>query len=75
MRAHNERVLTRLLRRYVRPYTGLVALVLVLQLVATLASLWLPALNADIIDDGIATGDTAYIWRVGAVMQVASSLP
>ena len=72
--AHNERVLTRLLRRFLRPYTGLVAMVLVLQLVATLASLWLPSLNADIIDFGIARGDTGYIWRVGAIMLAVSAV-
>ncbi|NHN56726.1 ABC transporter ATP-binding protein [Calidifontibacter sp. DB0510] len=41
---------------------------LVLQLVSVAASLSLPSLNADIIDRGIATGDTAYIWRVGGLM-------
>ena len=45
-------MLTRLLRRHLRPYTGLIAVVLVLQLVATIASLLLPTLNADLIDDG-----------------------
>ncbi len=63
-----------LLRRQLRPYAGLVAVVLVLQLVATVASLWLPTLNADIIDLGIARGDTAYIWRVGAIMLAASAV-
>jgi ATP-binding cassette subfamily B protein len=67
-------VLLRLLRRSLRPYLGLVVGVLVLQLVATVASLWLPTLNADIIDLGIARGDTAYIWRVGGVMLGASAL-
>ncbi|MGO0575749.1 ABC transporter ATP-binding protein [Ornithinimicrobium panacihumi] len=67
-------MLTRLLRRQLRPYLGLVALVLVLQLVATLASLWLPSLNADIIDFGIARGDTDYIWRTGAVMLAVSAV-
>ena len=67
-------MLTRLLRRFLRPYTGLVAMVLVLQLVATLASLWLPSLNADIIDFGIARGDTGYIWRVGAIMLGVSAV-
>ena len=67
-------VLIRVLRRRLRPYLGLVAGVLLLQLVATLASLWLPALNADIIDNGVARGDTAYIWRVGAVMLAVSAV-
>ncbi|MDO5740150.1 MAG: ABC transporter ATP-binding protein [Ornithinimicrobium sp.] len=65
-------MLTRLLRSHLRPYAALIALVLTLQLVAAVASLWLPTLNADIIDHGIAKGDTAYIWRVGAIMLVAS---
>jgi ATP-binding cassette, subfamily B, multidrug efflux pump len=67
-------VLLRLLRRQLRPYTALALAVLALQLVATVASLWLPTLNADIIDNGIARGDTAYIWRVGALMLGASAV-
>jgi ATP-binding cassette, subfamily B, multidrug efflux pump len=67
-------VLLSLLRRQLRPYAGLVVLVLGLQLVATVASLWLPTLNADIIDLGIARGDTAYIWRVGVIMLGASAV-
>ncbi|WP_413544319.1 ABC transporter ATP-binding protein [Citricoccus nitrophenolicus] len=61
-------MLWKLVRHYGRPYWGHVVAVLVLQLAATLATLYLPSLNADIIDNGIATGDTEYIWRVGAVM-------
>ncbi|GAA1172241.1 ABC transporter ATP-binding protein [Ornithinimicrobium humiphilum] len=67
-------MLLRLLRTQLRPYAGLVAMVLILQLVATVASLWLPTLNADIIDNGIARGDTAYIWRVGGLMLAASAV-
>lgn len=67
-------MLLRLLRDRLRPYAGLVVMVLGLQLVATVASLWLPTLNADIIDFGIARGDTAYIWRVGAIMLGASAV-
>ncbi|MGC5627258.1 ABC transporter ATP-binding protein [Georgenia sp. Z1344] len=61
-------MLWKIVRTYGRPYGGLVAAVLVLQLVATLATLYLPSLNADIIDHGIAAGDTDYIWRVGGLM-------
>ncbi|NUL46659.1 ABC transporter ATP-binding protein [Cellulosimicrobium funkei] len=61
-------MLWKLVRHYGRPYWAYVVAVLVLQLAATLATLYLPSLNADIIDNGIATGDTEYIWRVGAVM-------
>ena len=71
---HNQEVLTRLLRRHLRPYTGLVVAVLLLQLVATLASLYLPSLNADIIDRGIVQTDLPYIWRVGGVMLVVSAV-
>lgn len=61
-------MLWKLVRHYGRPYGGHVVAVVALQLAATLATLYLPSLNADIIDNGIATGDTAYIWRVGALM-------
>ncbi len=39
-----------------------------LQLVQTLATLYLPTLNADIIDNGVITGDTGYILRTGGIM-------
>ena len=58
----------RLLRTHLRPYTGLLVCVLVLQFAQVMASLYLPTLNADIIDKGVATGDTGYIWRMGAFM-------
>lgn len=63
-------MLTRLIRIYLAPYKAMIAAVVVLQLVATGAVLYLPTLNADIIDDGVARGDTDYIVRVGAVMLV-----
>jgi len=56
-------VLVRLLRSQLRPYARPVALVVVLQLVQTLATLYLPTLNADIIDNGVIKGDTSYIVR------------
>lgn len=65
-------MLMRLLREHLRPYRAAVVAVLVLQLVQTLATLWLPSLNADIIDDGVAQGDTATIWRIGGVMLAVS---
>ncbi|MGA5822090.1 ABC transporter ATP-binding protein [Kitasatospora sp. NPDC094028] len=61
-------MLIRLLRAYLRPYSRPIALLVVLQLVSTLAALYLPTLNADIIDSGVVKGDTGYIMRVGAVM-------
>jgi ATP-binding cassette subfamily B protein len=61
-------VLIRLLRTYLRPYRRPLSFVVILQLVQTLATLYLPTLNADIIDDGVITGDTHYILRTGGIM-------
>ncbi len=61
-------MLIRLLRTYLATYRRWILVIIAMQTVATLAVLFLPALNADIIDNGVLTGDTAYIWRVGAVM-------
>jgi ATP-binding cassette subfamily B protein len=61
-------MLLRLLREYLRPYRSQVAYVLLLQLAQTIATLYLPSLNADIIDKGVAVGDTGYILRIGLVM-------
>ena len=57
-----------LLVRYLRPHWRLLVAVVVFQLLQSIASLYLPALNADIIDQGVATGDTGYILRTGGVM-------
>ena len=51
---------------------GLLLCVLVLQFAQVMASLYLPTLNADIIDEGVATGDAGYIWRMGVFMLVVS---
>jgi ATP-binding cassette subfamily B protein len=61
-------MLMRLLRGHLRPYGRPLLAVVGLQLVATMASLYLPSLNADIIDRGIAAGDTGYIMRTGGWM-------
>jgi len=61
-------MLGKILVRYLKPYRGLLVGVLVFQFVAALASLYLPTLNADIIDKGVATGDTGYIWATGMMM-------
>jgi ATP-binding cassette subfamily B multidrug efflux pump len=61
-------VLIRLLRAYLRPYHQALVVIVALQLVQTLATLYLPTLNADIIDSGVVKGDTGYIMRIGAVM-------
>ncbi|MET9874231.1 ABC transporter ATP-binding protein [Actinacidiphila glaucinigra] len=61
-------MLIRLLRSHLLPYRRAVSVLVVLQLVATLAMLYLPTLNADIIDEGVVKGDTGYILRIGGVM-------
>jgi ATP-binding cassette, subfamily B, multidrug efflux pump len=65
-------MLLRLLRTHLRPYAGNLTMVVVLQLIGTIASLYLPSLNADIIDSGIAKGDTGYIMRTGGWMLTVS---
>lgn len=61
-------MLLSLLRTYARPYWGLLTAVLVLEAAQVMASLYLPNVNADIINKGIAAGDTQYIWQRGAIM-------
>ncbi|GAA1663040.1 ABC transporter ATP-binding protein [Fodinicola feengrottensis] len=65
-------MLIRLLRDFLRPYRAPLALVVLLQLLQTLAALYLPTLNADIIDYGVVKGDMGYILRIGGVMIVVS---
>ncbi len=61
-------MLISLLRTHLRPYKRPLAAVVVLQLIGTMASLYLPSLNADIIDRGVLLGDTGYIVRTGGWM-------
>ncbi|WP_147917693.1 ABC transporter ATP-binding protein [Ruania zhangjianzhongii] len=63
-----------LIRRYLRPYRTEVLLVCVLQFVQTLAALYLPTLNAQIIDEGVVTGDVDLIWRTGGLMLAISAV-
>src|SRR5690606_6821826 len=65
-------MLGKLLFRYLLKYRWLLAGVLVFQFASALATLYLPRLNADIINKGVATADTGYIWRTGAWMLVVS---
>jgi len=58
----------RLLRERLRPYWRQIVVVLVLLLVQAIANLYLPTLNADIINNGVLTGDTSYILRMGGLM-------
>jgi ABC-type multidrug transport system fused ATPase/permease subunit len=61
-------VLTQLMRRFLRPYSGSVAIVVALLVAQTVGNLYLPNLNADIIDNGVEKGDVGYIWTTGGVM-------
>jgi ATP-binding cassette subfamily B protein len=67
-----EPMLARVLLTYLQPYRRWLTAVVALQLVSTLAALYLPYLNADIIDKGVARGDTGYILRLGGWMLAIS---
>ncbi|WP_261575586.1 ABC transporter ATP-binding protein [Frankia gtarii] len=61
-------MLIRLLRAHLARYRRPIAIIVTLQLVSTIGMLYLPTLNADIIDQGVVVGDTGYILRIGGVM-------
>jgi ATP-binding cassette, subfamily B, multidrug efflux pump len=61
-------VLLKLVLSFMRPYRKWLAIVVVMQFLQTLAALYLPTLNADIIDYGVVKGDTGYIFGTGAIM-------
>ena len=65
-------MLGRILLRYMRRYRWLLLGVLVFQFASAMAALYLPRLNADIIDQGVAQADTAYIWSHGMIMLAVS---
>jgi len=65
-------VLIKLLRTFLGPYRQPIILLVVLQFLQTCASLYLPSLNADIIDKGVVRGDTGYILEFGGVMIAVS---
>ena len=65
-------MLVRLLREHLRPYAGTAIVVVALQIVQVVATLYLPSLNADIIDKGVAAGNTHEIWRLGGIMLAVS---
>jgi len=65
-------MLTRILKRYLGPYRVPLLLVVLLQLVQSVAGLYLPSLNADIIDKGVAVGDTGYVVSTGGIMLVVT---
>lgn len=65
-------MLLRLIRTHLAPYKRPIAVIVVLQLLGTLAMLYLPSLNAQIIDRGVVLGDTGYIVERGTVMLAVS---
>jgi ATP-binding cassette subfamily B protein len=67
-------MLVRLLRTYLKNYKPQLVAVLTLQAAQTIAALYLPSLNADIIDKGVARGDTSYIWSTGGLMLLITLL-
>ena len=67
-------MLVSLLRSHLGPYRQPIILIVLFQLIQTIASLYLPGLNAQIIDQGVVTGDTGYIVRTGAVMLAVTVL-
>ncbi|AQY20394.1 hypothetical protein T261_03715 [Streptomyces lydicus] len=60
--------MVRLARAHLRPHRRSISLIVLLQLIQTLANLYLPTLNADIIDNGVVKGDTGYVLRIGGFM-------
>ena len=67
-------MLVQTLREFLRPYKGTVWVVVFLLLVQSIGNLYLPNLNADLINNGVAKGDIGYIWRIGAIMLAISAL-
>ncbi|TQM64498.1 ABC transporter ATP-binding protein [Humibacillus xanthopallidus] len=65
-------MLMRLLRTHLRPYQGQIVFIVLAQFISTMASLYLPSLNGQIIDEGVAKGDTAFIISHGAIMLAVS---
>jgi ATP-binding cassette subfamily B protein len=67
-------MLLKLVARFMKPYWRTVWVIVALQFVATICTLLLPSINADIIDKGVVLGDTSYILRQGALMLGVSLL-
>src|SRR5690606_38834919 len=70
----DPRMLLKLVARFMKPYWRTVWVIVALQFVATICTLLLPSINADIIDKGVVLGDTNYILRQGALMLGVSLL-
>ena len=67
-------MLTQILKKYLRPYKMQVYLILLMLLIQAIASLYLPNLNADLINNGVAKGNVGYIWHIGEIMLASSAL-
>ena len=67
-------MLTQILKKYLRPYRVQVYLILLMLLIQAIASLYLPNLNADLINNGVAKGNVGYIWHIGEIMLASSAL-
>ncbi|CAB4832917.1 unannotated protein [freshwater metagenome] len=67
-------MLIKVLKTYLSPYRKNVAIVMALLLIQSITNLYLPTLNADLINNGVAKGDVGYIWKIGAIMLAASAL-
>ncbi|MEZ5372604.1 MAG: ABC transporter ATP-binding protein [Microthrixaceae bacterium] len=65
-------MLIKLLRNHLGPFKWLLVGIVFFQFLQTLGTLFLPTLNAEIIDKGVVTGDTDYIWRMGGVMMLVT---
>ena len=65
-------MLLKLILKHSKPYTAWIIAVVILQLATTVATLYLPSLNAKIIDVGVVSGDIDYIWRTGGLMLVVA---
>lgn len=67
-------MLTEILKSYLRPYRRQVYLILLMLLIQAIANLYLPNLNADLINNGVAKGNIGYIWHIGGIMLASSAL-
>ncbi|MGP9529498.1 ABC transporter ATP-binding protein [Arthrobacter sp. S41] len=65
-------MLLKLILKHSKPYTGWIIAVIILQLATTMATLYLPSLNAKIIDVGVQSADIDYIWRTGGLMLIVA---
>ena len=67
-------MLIQMLKKYLHPYMSQVYVIILMLLIQAIASLYLPNLNADLINNGIAKGNIGYIWHVGQIMLGSSAL-